>query len=1071
MAGTDGFTASWCVLRTPLLPLAELAAWSAGLAAPGAAEADLAAALTADRARLRSRLAALLARPEVREAMFVASPVLDEGIAAWQRDPDGKKGRRAEQTLVRYFTRMAARATPFGLFAGFALAPVGETTRLTLAPRGAWRRVTRLDMDYLSALAEALGRDPALRRELRLAPNTSLHLAAGRWRYVESRLRERSRSHHLVTVESTPYLDAALARAQGGARLAEIAAAVAAADPDGEITADDAAGFVSELIDLQLLVPELAPPVTGPEPLAALQATLAACPAGARAADRLAGVQAELARLDAAGLGQDPARYRALAARLADQPAEPQLSRLFQIDLFTRADGAALGRDVVAEIARGVEVLRRLAGSRDYDPLRAFREAFASRWGEGREVPLLAALDDETGIPIEGPSASPETEASPLLRGIAFAGAPAPTAASRWRPADAWLLGRLAEVWRRGERELALTAADLEQLALADSAPLPAAFHAAAVLAATGPGPGDFEVFLVHASGPAGVRMVGRFCHGDPEVRAAVEQHLRDEEAADPEALHAEVVHLPEGRVGNILCRPVLRGWEIPYLGRSGAPPERQIAVDDLLVTVVGDRVILRSRSLGRRIEPRLTNSHNYDKGLAVYRFLCSVQQQGVAHGVLWSWGVWSQAPFTPRVRLGRLVLTRARWRVEPAELRALAAAPDDAGRWRAVQAWRARRGLPRWVALSEYDNELLVDLDNVLALDSFLETAKGRPEVLLIEPFVTPDEPGRLCARGPEGAFVHELFIPFEGAAPAGVRRPLPVPFPEEAPRTFPPGAEWLFAKLYTGSATADRVLREVVAPVRAEALASGLADGWFFLRYGDPDWHLRLRFHGDPERLRAELWPLLAAAAAPLQRDGAIWKLQLDTYEREVERYGGPAGVRLAERLFEADSEAVLALLEDLQGDAGADERWRLALLGVDRLLGDLALPLAERLEVVRAMRNALEEEMRAGKPLRLSLDRRFRAEKPALEALLRVPAEGPPAAALQALDRRSARSAPLAAELRDLAAAGRLGRTVPELARSYVHMHVNRMVRAAARPHELVLYDFLTRVYESRLARGGA
>ena len=32
----------------------------------------------------------------------------------------------------------------------------------------------------------------------------------------------------------------------------------------------------------------------------------------------------------------------------------------------------------------------------------------------------------------------------------------------------------------------------------------------------------------------------------------------------------------------------------------------------------------------------------------------------------------------------------------------------------------------------------------------------------------------------------------------------------------------------------------------------------------------------------------------------------------------------------------------------------------------------------------------------------------------------------------------------------------------------MHVNRLIRSAQRAHELVLYDLLTRLYESQVAR---
>ena len=45
-------------------------------------------------------------------------------------------------------------------------------------------------------------------------------------------------------------------------------------------------------------------------------------------------------------------------------------------------------------------------------------------------------------------------------------------------------------------------------------------------------------------------------------------------------------------------------------------------------------------------------------------------------------------------------------------------------------------------------------------------------------------------------------------------------------------------------------------------------------------------------------------------------------------MERYGGPEGMQLAEQLFHADSEAVAGDRRALDGDEGADARWRLAL-----------------------------------------------------------------------------------------------------------------------------------------------
>jgi len=51
------------------------------------------------------------------------------------------------------------------------------------------------------------------------------------------------------------------------------------------------------------------------------------------------------------------------------------------------------------------------------------------------------------------------------------------------------------------------------------------------------------------------------------------------------------------------------------------------------------------------------------------------------------------------------------------------------------------------------------------------------------------------------------------------------------------------------------------------------------------------------------------------------------------------------------------------------------------------------------------------------------------------------------------------------------GRLQRPLADLAANLVHMHLNRLFRSAQRRQELVVYDFLFRLYASRKARTGA
>jgi thiopeptide-type bacteriocin biosynthesis protein len=1060
---TGGF-----VLRTPLLSRDALERWGDGLAVPAAGDdaAALAAALEADRAVLRARLVELVARPEVREAIFVASPVLEASIDAWLASPTSEAGQKTERSLVRYVSRMAGRPTPFGLFAGNTVGALGPATRLELAGRDGYRRYSRIDGDYLSKLTDALLADRAIRERLPFHPNSSLCKVAGRLRYAMRREGE-SRSYSLVSLEPSDYLVATLDRARRGALPGALASALC--DADAEVTREEADAFIDELIDSQVLVSDLAPLVTGPEAVDDIIAQLDAIgdvEAAGAAAAALRAIRGSLGELDRR-VGNPPAGYRGAAEALAPLPVKSELHRLFQVNLVPVAACAELGPDVLDEIARAIGVLGRLTRPRGADELSRFRDAFTERY-ETRELPLVEVLDEESGIGFAA-SQAPGAAASPLLDGLAFPPAIGDETVG-WGARASWLSRRIAAAAADGDRELVLGDADLAAMeAAAEPSPPPDAFQAMFALARTADG--ELRVGLGSVGGPPGATLLGRFCHSDPALHEMVTANLAAEHALRPAAVFAEVVHLADGRLANISARPVLREREIVYLGRSGAPADHQLALTDLLVSVRDGRVVLRSRSLVREVVPRLTNAHNYVNGaLGTYRFLASLQGQDV-RPLMFAIGPLAQLPYVPRIRLGRIVLREASWTLRKAELDPVTG-QAGAARIQGLRQLRAAARLPRWVCVEDGDNVLPVDLDNALSVDSFAQLLKQRPGVTLTELWPEPDE---LVVRGPDGRYASEIVVPFvrvpkPAAAPprtaGSPSAPPPAAPAGEVRRSFPPGSEWFYAKLYTGQATADQILTETIAPIVADQPA------WFFIRYGDPHWHVRFRARGEPAQLHGELMPRLSAACQAMLGDGRMWKLQLDTYEREIERYGGPVGIELAERLFCADSTCALDILGMLDGDAGNDARWRLALRGIDQLLDDLGFDLATRLSVMRRVRDGFAREHRVETSIGLQrgLGDKYRKERVPLATLLdrAQDADSDLAPGLDRIAARSAANAPIVAELRAAEQRGQLTAPLVELVPSYIHMHVNRMVRSAQRAHELVLYDLLVRLYESQVAR---
>lgn len=558
------------VLRTPLLPFTEVLAWGQGLQAPTAAEDPgvLDEAVATDRLQLRRRLEDVVTTPEFRDALFVASPSLAAAVDPWRKDPDSDKGRATERSLVSYVMRAAARATPFGLFAGCTTGSIGARTCMRLEGTGRYRRHTRLDMDYLWTLAEAVERDPDLHGELEYRPNSSLYQVGDRLLFAEARQSRACRSYRLVAVGATPYLMQTLARAQDGARLGTLAAPLV----DEDVTRADADEYITELARSQVLVADVRPQLTGAPPTDTFAATLDRYEHGAGLARQLGEAADGLAAIDADGIGVPAERYRAVAAVLDRLPVSPEPSRFVQVDLTKPAGEVTLGANVVSELLRGVEVLHALSRYRSHEGLRQFREQFAQRYGTC-EVPLAQALDEENGIGFER-SSSPSAEVAPLLAGLPLRRDRDRTAP--WTRRDTFLLDKLTRALAAGSGEITIGAAEAAAVRDSDIPPLPDAFHVQAALVTDGDqsaGRDDFQVLLHALSGPSGAQLLGRFLYADDELCQLVRAHLAAEEAVHPERVFAEVVHLPEGRVGNILCRPCCAATRSPTWDAPARPP------------------------------------------------------------------------------------------------------------------------------------------------------------------------------------------------------------------------------------------------------------------------------------------------------------------------------------------------------------------------------------------------------------------------------------------------------------------------------------------------------------------
>jgi len=1062
--------ASFFVFRTPLLPFDLLVRFSLDCQSSFKALHDeqFQKIYAEDLARARASLKVVINRPEVWEAIFLACPGFVRLLGAWEADPDSKRGKRAEVTLVRYVARLAGRTTPFGLLAGISHGAIGGGTCLNVLGSEKYVRHTQISVEFAMALCEEWHRDSELKMHLQYRPNSSLYHLPGWVRYVETRQKDQEPSHRLVGLHETEILRQALSLASGGATSKQLVQQVAR----NGFTWEAACDYVDKLIECQVLRPDLEVRITGQRTVQYLANHLPKTKKFANIRASLRQISSALAIIDKSGFSHGQTHYREVLTSLASLRHRPTRASPFHVTLVKPAPEASLGQEVLAEITRGINIFHHLyQNDRSTDPaLAAYFQEFAARYGD-REVPLVEALDGDIGIPYEF-----NAEVSRHF-GREKGGTE--------RSSSILLLRKLSEALGFQAQEIVFNEQELKCLKSTKSLPLPDSFAVKAVLTSSSQQNlvrGQFQVILEGGFGSSGAGMFARFCQSDKSLLEKVSAYLQAEEAQRPEAVFAEIVHLPGEHYGDLVIRPLLRKYEIPYLGKSGATRSRQLPITDLLLSARGGRFLLRSRTLGREVIARMTGAHYFPTSdLNVYRFLCSLQHQGVAGRLWWDWGLLADAPFLPRVSSGRLILCLARWRIGREEI-AQFSSLTGADQFRFIQEWRVRRRIPRWAAIRGENQNLPVDFCNPLSVKSFVHLLKHYNEGALQEFFPAPDA---LSARGPEGSFVHDLVIPFLAKTPPSNAQYLQVMTSRRSARrsvplrVFPPFSKWMYVKLYMGPSMADTVLRERIAPLVMKSLREGVIDRWFFLRYRDPEVHLRLRFQGSRQRLLNRFLPLVQAEIDSLIETNRAWRVQYDTYERETERYGGDLGIPLAEQIFHFDSQAVLQIIGSLEpNDEGLNDRWRLALRGVDMLLTGFGYRTKAKQQLVQMARVkflgriAQDDESSS---YRRSLH--FRKERPILESILDddsakngVHLRNSMVSCLRILRERSIRLAPTVLQFKDLDRKRKLSVPLSDLALSFVHMHLNRLLRWGMSPGEDEIYDSLERLYISRMARLG-
>ncbi|MGE8554392.1 MAG: lantibiotic dehydratase family protein [Chryseobacterium jejuense] len=684
---------------------------------------------------------------EFLEAIYLASPDLYEEITRWlhaEKSLSQKEHQKLKHTLLKYYSRMSTRCTPFGLFSGVGLGKFNEDYKNRASHEGNLYtdylvRDTKLDMYFLVSLAQYFVKTLEIRNKLLFYPNNTIYRVGTKIRYIEYQYLGGKRDYIISSAPLSDELKDVLQFSKQGKTIQELTEILITE----EITREDASEFIDELIDNQVLTSEIEPNVSGRDFLDTIISVLQRLKANE--ADILISIKNKLDELDQ-NIGNPTSSYAEIEKLIASFGIEYEQKYLFQTDLYHK-DKATLSPSWKKELKIAFSFLNKITLPSKDIRLEKFKKAFNERF-EGRELPLQYVLDSEIGLGYKQSASLKGIH--PYLDDLILPSSERNNNLSiELNPVQKVLNEKLQNALLENQYKIELSDDDFKELDEKwDDLPDTVSFMTEII------SDDDQEkLFLNGSTGSSAANLLGRFCSEKSEIHKLTKTIVDKEESLNPEYILAEVIHLPEARIGNVVRRPTIRPYEIPYMAQSVVPQENQIAVDDLYISLQYNRIVLRSKRLNKEIRPYLTNAHNYfHNTLPVYHFLSDLYSQEIRNGLHFNWGGLKDIyKFFPRVEYKNIVLSKASWKIFDKDIAFSEQLILDKECFLSeLKNWRIKRKIPARIQWVESDNTLMLNLENYDMATLFIHTIKKKKTIMIEEFLFNENE-----------SFKHEFVFP----------------------------------------------------------------------------------------------------------------------------------------------------------------------------------------------------------------------------------------------------------------------------------------------------------------------
>jgi len=868
----------------------------------------------------------------IQESIAIASPTLHNILKT------GKKEKAQLSSMLKYLLRMSTRSTPFGLFAFVSLGSWNESTNMEINLRDVKKRA-RPDMQWLFNLIDRITAQPDLFPELYVRKNPLIFKVGDRVFLNHVRNNEEEKEKKTCSIKSNYLIDTIFELVETKIRIEELENKIIEEHPS--LSREKIPGVIKTLLAQGFLLYDLLPSLLSETPFEEFVHKLTTM--SSFDSTSIKDISYDIQKYNQTSLGSGEKLLDAIQENMKNLTTS---SYYLQVDSSLKSHQLHLNKKIAEDLQEVAEILWKLTPESE-SPLQSYFNKFLDKYGTERLIPIKELINEESGLGI------PEQYKNPFQ-----AIQKKDSKKNKWQR---WLKNEWINCLNERKKEIILSEEIVKKVTeKSNQEKAPLSFDLFFELIADSSkhiDQGNYYLQITNSITYGGSTF-GRFVDilGD-KAKENLKNLFDGEEALQKNCLFAESSYLPfSPRSANVAIHPNLRQYFIDLSSSDHA--KGSIQLEDIYVGATSNRLYLFSKKENKELIIKVGNVLNPSVAPAILQLLRAISMAEYNHLNSFLWSDFENVPFLPRLTLKKTILSAAQWKIT---LERLGATKNDAPEAivSKFKSWAAKWYLPSLVFMTVVDNRILLDWNHPSHLDEIVTRLKKDEEVILVEKI--ENENGVWVKDEIDEKHFSEFVVSFvKNKQYIPSRMPLKTVLPTAIAvkdRLKLPGSEWLYVKFYVCKENEFRVLANHVTPFAEFFKDKKMINEWFFIHYGDPDTHLRVRFRGEKEKIVTQFLPQLHDWASSLIQMNQIQNVQICCYDREIERYGGVEVIDMAESFFCSDSTVAIALNQLISNKKTKLPPHAVAALSLINLLHECGLDLKDQIDFFS--RNSLDRK----------------------------------------------------------------------------------------------------------------